>query len=106
MPSGDISYRAFKAPWVGTPSTKPSIAVRKFSGKAVVYVSWNGATKVAKWKVLAGKKASSVHKAAGTASKTGFETTIGTSNAGPYFKVEALDSHGHVLGTSKVVKVR
>ena len=106
MPKGDISYRAFKAPWVGTPMTKPSIAVRKFSGKAVVYVSWNGATKVAKWKVLAGKKAGSVHKAAGIAKKTGFETTIGASNAGPYFKVEALDSHGHVVGTSKVVKLR
>jgi hypothetical protein len=106
MPKGDVTYRALKAKWVGMPGTKAlGVAVRKVGGKPVVYASWNGATQVAKWKVLAGKKAGSATKAAGTASWAGFETPITASNAGPFFKVQALDSHGHVLGTSKVVKL-
>ena len=106
MPKGDVSYRALKAKWTGLPGTKAlGVAVRKVGGKPVVYASWNGATTVAKWKVLAGKKAGSVKTAAGTASWAGFETPITASKAGPYFKVQALDSHGHILGTSKVVKL-
>jgi hypothetical protein len=106
MPKGDVTYRALKAKWVGMPGTKAlGVAVRKVGGKPVVYASWNGATQVAKWKVLAGKKAGSVTKAAGEASWAGFETPITASNAGPYFEVQALDSHGHVLATSKVVKL-
>jgi hypothetical protein len=106
MPKGDVTYRALKAKWVGMPGAKAlGVAVRKVSGKPVVYASWNGATQVAKWKVLAGNKAGSVTKAAGVASWAGFETPITASNPGPYFRVQALDSHGHVLGTSKVVKL-
>jgi hypothetical protein len=106
MPKGDITYRALKSKWTGLPGTKAiGIAVKKVSGKAIVWASWNGATKVAKWKVLAGKTKGKVNKAAGTGTKTSFETEIHASNLGPYFKVEALDSHGHVLGTSKVTKL-
>ena len=106
LPSSDMTYRALKAPWVGLPGTKAiGVAVRKVKGKPVVYASWNGATKVAKWRVLAGKKAGSVTKAAGTGKKSSFETFIHVSNSGPYYKVQALDSHGHVLGTSKVAKL-
>jgi hypothetical protein len=106
MPSSDMSYRALKEKWIGLPGTKAiGVAVKKVGGKPVVYASWNGATKVAKWRVLAGSKAGSVNKSAGAAKKSSFETSIHATNAGPFFKVQALDSHGHVLGTSKVVKL-
>ncbi len=57
MPRSNMSYRAVKANWVGLPTTKPSAAVRHPKGKlSAVFASWNGATKVAVWKLFAGTK--------------------------------------------------
>lgn len=108
MPEGDQSYRAVKAPWSATPSYKPSAAARSAKHKITVYASWNGATTVARWKVLAGKSAKTVKTAAGRAKSSGFETAIHVSAKGPFFAVEAIDSHGKPIpgGTSKPVKVR
>ena len=49
------SYTALKFPWAGTPTQPPSLAVRAGShGGLVAYASWNGATAVAQWRLLAG----------------------------------------------------
>ncbi len=45
-------------------------------------VSWNGATEVASWRVLAGASTSALAPAA-TAAKTGFQTTIAAPVGGP-----------------------
>ena len=72
-------------------------------GAGTVYVSWNGATEVASWRVLAGAPSSSL-RAVVQAARSGFETSIvlpaGTS--GPYLQVQALGAAGQVLGTSAV----
>lgn len=47
-----FAYRAFKAPWSGRPTWPPSMALDKDEG--AVYVSWNGATDVAAWRVVRG----------------------------------------------------
>jgi hypothetical protein len=94
LPGPDISYRARVEPWVGTPDYPPSGAVREGRGIAVVYASWNGATEVASWRVLAGSTVLA------TKTKTGFETAIPVGHAGRGLKVEAIDAHGRVLGTS------
>jgi hypothetical protein len=104
MPRPNISYRTVKANWVGTPTTKPSAAVRHPKGKlSAVYASWNGATKVATWKLFAGKKPGSITGRVATVKRTGFETALRTKNKGPYYQVKAYDSHGKLLGTSAVV---
>jgi hypothetical protein len=65
------TYRAYRYPWVGRPSTKPDVvACPTKGGKTAVYVSWNGATDVCSWKVTSGSK---IHH---TALRNGFETTI------------------------------
>jgi hypothetical protein len=102
-PGVDLSYRVLDQSWVGIPTTVPNAAVRTSKGKPTVYASWNGATQVAKWKVLAGTSSSHL-KAVATANKKGFETSIKLSKSYGSYEVEALDSHGHTLGTSKVVK--
>ena len=66
-----------------------------------VYASWNGATEVARWEVLAGASASSLAPA-GSAARSGFETRIGTSG-GAFVAVRALDAAGNVLGTSRAI---
>jgi hypothetical protein len=104
MPGGDESYRAYRFPWNATPTGAPSIAASAGrSGPATVYASWNGATEVASWRVLAGP---STHQLAAvtTAPWGGFETTIATPAAEAYVQVQALSASGAVLGTSAAVK--
>jgi hypothetical protein len=81
----------------------------------VVYASWNGATEVASWRVLAGSSPTTLAPVS-NAPKTGFETAIplsaaatgataaATATAGPYFAVEALDSAAAVIGTSRTLE--
>ena len=100
-PIPDINYRTYVQKWVGTPFFPPTGAVRNNHGKATVYASWDGATQVASWRVLAGSSANSL-KAIASKNKTGFETTIPLASAFKVYKVQALDSRHHVLGTSGI----
>jgi hypothetical protein len=100
FPGSDLSYRATVEPWVGLPLTSPSGAVRRTSGRTTVYASWNGATQVASWRVLAGNGSGRLTLAA-SARKSGFETAIALHGSYARFEVEALSAAGRVLGTSK-----
>jgi hypothetical protein len=64
-----------------------------------VYASWNGATQVASWRVLAGPAAGQL-TAVKTTAKSGFETAIPVAREYASFKVQALDANGRVIGTS------
>jgi hypothetical protein len=98
------TYRAYRALWSAQPTTLPDIALKTAgSGKLSVYASWNGATEVASWRVLSGVSASALSPAT-TVPRTGFETTATIANASKV-AVQALDSSGSVLATSKVVSV-
>src|SRR5207248_8754121 len=57
LPGPDLSYRAYKSSWVGLPFFPPTGAARNSAGQATVYASWDGATRVAGWRVLAGSSA-------------------------------------------------
>ena len=99
FPGSDLSYRTMVEPWVGLPLTPPVGAVRTTAAKTTVYASWNGATQVVSWRVLAGSSAS--HMAAvGTAAKAGFETAIPLTGEYKSFKLQALSASGRVIGTS------
>lgn len=63
-----------------------------------VYVSWNGATEVAQWRVVTGDNAESATEAA-VVDKQGFETAIPLETAAEYVAVEALDADGQILAT-------
>ncbi|MGN6373175.1 MAG: arylsulfotransferase family protein [Solirubrobacteraceae bacterium] len=102
MPAPGQSYRAYKYPWSATPSYPPSIAVRSARSGETVYASWNGATTVASWRVLAESSAGSLTPIA-TAPKTGFETAIPVSTNATQFAVQALDESGKVLAVSPAV---
>ena len=88
-------FRTYFAEWKGTPKQPPAIAVEG----GTVYASWNGATEVASWRVLAGSSKSSLAPIA-TAQASGFETAIPASGASGYVEVQALSASGQVLGTS------
>jgi hypothetical protein len=101
---GNASYRISTYDWEGHPTDRPDVAVHHKNGKALVYVSWNGATNVHSWVILAGKSRSKV-KPIATARRSGFETAVLVGNTGPYFAVRARDAKGQTLSTSKTVKI-
>jgi hypothetical protein len=100
FPSPDLSYRATVGAWVGLPDYPPSAAARSTSTGTTVYASWNGATAVASWRVVAGTTKNDLSVVA-TAAKTGFETQVSVKGSYPIFEVQALGPHGQVIGTSK-----
>jgi Arylsulfotransferase (ASST) len=101
---GVTSYRAYRFPWVGQPSDAPAIATELASGEKVsVYASWNGATEVATWRVLAGAGPDQLVEV-DSAPREGFETTITVQTGEPYVAVEALDNSGKSLGVSEAIQ--
>jgi hypothetical protein len=102
MPAPYESYRTYRQAWTGTPPTRPSMALARSHGRLTVYASWNGATEVASWRVLAGPTAAAT-TAIATAPRAGFETAIALANApaaGSYLSVQALSATGGVLGAA------
>ncbi|MHB8234956.1 MAG: arylsulfotransferase family protein [Solirubrobacteraceae bacterium] len=98
------NFRTYLAPWSASAPGRPSLLAKAAGAGAIsVAVSWNGATEVASWRVLAGAASSSLAPVA-TAPKAGFQTTLTAQTAGPYVAVQALDGSGSVLGTSATVK--
>jgi arylsulfotransferase ASST len=104
LPDPDTSYRAYVEPWIGTPFFPPSGAARKAKGKTTIYASWDGATQVVSWTVLAGPNAKHLTNVA-THTKSDFETSIRLAHSYKVYKLQALDSKGHVLGTSRAFSV-
>lgn len=96
-----LSYRVLKRNWIGAPKTAPSI-VHQGSD---VYVSWNGATEVAMWELLAADAEISGYAPLASIRKEGFETRIPIPRNMTTLSVRAigLDSHGNVLGSTSVL---
>jgi len=105
LTKGKGNYRAIRERWSGQPVTLPAIAAgRTRRGRVVVWASWNGATEVARWQVLAGTS----ERLRGVASKAraGFETEIAARTGASHVAVRALDADGRVLATSRAVRPR
>ena len=105
MPDGFSSYRAYRAPWRGHPADDPVVAVElDGSGATMAWVSWNGATSVAEWELLAGAGDESL-KAAGRVPRDGFESGLPVPRGAEVIAVRALDRRGRPLGTSRSTNV-
>jgi hypothetical protein len=68
------------------------------------YASWNGATGVARWQVLTGRRRDTL-RPAGTAARRGFETAIPVAAPDRYLAIRALDKSGRPLSGSDTVRV-
>ncbi|KAJ5777280.1 hypothetical protein N7520_000526 [Penicillium odoratum] len=96
-----VSYRIAKGSWVGQPNTNPTGVVAGSS----VFVSWNGATEVAAWRIElwdgVNMKDMKFHPQ-NMIEKEGFETEIKLPSNLPhvYFRVAALDDRGQLLGAT------
>jgi hypothetical protein len=64
-----------------------------------VYASWNGATQLVSWRVLAGLSASHLALVA-AARRSGFETAIPIRGSYATYEVQAIAANQRVLGAS------
>ena len=103
FPVGVESYRVFLNDWSATPPVSElAFTVQRGSapGAFTGFASWNGATAVTTWQVLAGTSGNALQPVL-TAAKTRFETTIPfTASGATQFQVAAYDTNGNLLGTS------
>jgi hypothetical protein len=104
LPHGGQNYRAFRLPWVGHPTDRPRLVTRSTAAGKRLYVSWNGATQVASWQLRAGATAGDLTVRA-TGAKRSFETMLTAPRGARFAAVVALDRHGKVLASSRVVRL-
>ncbi|HEV7585701.1 MAG TPA: arylsulfotransferase family protein [Solirubrobacteraceae bacterium] len=106
LPPGYSSYRAFRFPWDGHPIAIPQTRARLLAARdsTAVFASWNGATNVQSWRVLAGATPAALAPRA-TMPVSGFESSLTLPDPYPYVAVQALGAGGQLLGTSAAVKV-
>jgi hypothetical protein len=99
-------YRAFRFPWSGQPQSPPAVLadVDETGEETIVHASWNGATGVSSWRVLAGKGSRAL-AAQTVIPASGFESSTILSQKYTHVAVQALDSAGHVLATSPTTAV-
>ena len=103
--AGTATYRAFRHEWHGRPRTLPSVVVAAdANGSPTAYVSWNGATDVAEWRLRTGASPTTL-KAVAVARRTGFETAIPVPSPVKFVAVDGLDATGATLAGSKPLLV-
>ncbi|KAJ5312640.1 hypothetical protein PENANT_c007G09327 [Penicillium antarcticum] len=101
------TYRAYKSDFVGRPLTPPDVVASVYgtsetSISTVIYVSWNGATDVARWNFYARARESSESVLIGHVEKTDFETMFIVNGYMDYITAEALDRNGDSMSKSAV----
>jgi hypothetical protein len=106
LPYDMSSYRGFRYPWSATPAAPPSLAaaLNNTGEETIVHASWDGATTVASWRVLAGASRSSL-AALATIPASGFESSAILPRKYAFASVQALDASGRTLASSAVVGV-
>ncbi len=106
MPFDMSFYRAFRFPWQGRPLTPPAVAagLNNTGEETIVHASWNGATGVAAWRVLAGSAPGSL-KAISEIRSQGFESSLTLPKRYSYVQVQALDGTGATLASSVAAHV-
>jgi Arylsulfotransferase (ASST) len=105
LPPQNRSYRYFRFPWSGHPTDRPAAAAERANEEELrVYASWNGATEVSSWEVLAGPRPDQLEPL-GSVARNGFETAMSVQSPHPYVAVRAKDRSGRVLGTTAPKKL-
>lgn len=107
---GAQNFRTYLSPWTGHPSEPPAIAATRGGPEVTVSTSWNGATEVASWRLLAGESPGSL-AAIETVPRSGFETSATLSSPtyvraqALYVETQALSAGGAVLASSAPLRV-
>lgn len=89
-----VSYRGYRVDWTGRPQRPIDYLLEDAAdGSLTCFVSWNGATEIAEWRVIT-DSAGEVARV----SKDGFESELTGIPMAAYMEVQALNSAGQILG--------
>jgi hypothetical protein len=102
LPGDTDTYRAFRQEWEGRPADRPAIAAARAGDAVKVYASWNGATEVTHWELLAGNSRGALTRVA-RVERGGFETALDLPTTAPWVAVRALTGN-RALGTSDAIR--
>ena len=106
LPFDMSNYRAFRFPWSAQPASPPAAvaSLNNTGEETIVRASWNGATEVSSWRVLAGPSLQELQPVA-TFPDSDFESETIVRKRYVYVAAQALDSQGRLLATSPSAKV-
>jgi hypothetical protein len=91
--------------WTGLPRRTPALAAQSQpGGQTEVWASWNGATQVRAWRLLAGSDARHLRAMRRAVPATGFETAVVLARRFRAVAVQALGGNGQVLRRSRVIR--
>lgn len=97
-----FNYRAFREHWIGRPKWPPAVAVEDDT----IYMSWNGATELASWKIMTGPSPSNLTTSSLLVARNGFETSARFDASIGYVAVEAWDRNGTVIGRTGTIDLK
>lgn len=101
----NASYRAARTPWVGTPGGRPALVVRRRGDGIEAWASWNGATRIARWRLLAGPNRRRLGAVGRRVPFTALETELRLAGTPRFVAVQALDARGRELARSAARRV-
>ena len=105
LPPGADSYQAFRSAWSGAPLDRPALAAQRTAGGQVTaWASWNGATALRAWQLLAGSSPRALRPLGAPVARAGFETALRARTAGRYVAVAALDARSRQIEQSRAVE--
>lgn len=106
LPPGSDSYQAFRFPWHGEPLDRPALAAVRRGDRTTVWASWNGATALRRWQLLAGDDPATLAPVGAPIPRRDFETRITAPTTARYVAVRALDAAGLPLAESRAIEPR
>jgi arylsulfotransferase ASST len=106
VPPQADSYQAFRFAWHGDPLDRPALAARRSAGssrRVTAWASWNGATALRGWQLLAGDDPNALVPLGDPVPRRDFETSLHARTDAKYVAVAALDARGRQIGRSRSV---
>jgi hypothetical protein len=106
LPFDMSSYRGFRFVWSGHPRQPPAVLadLNNTGEETIVHMSWNGASEVSAWRVLAGARPGALSPRT-TLAATSFEGLTILPRKYAYTAVQALGTRGQVLAGSRPARV-
>ena len=107
LPLDMTSYRGYRFPWSAQPTSPPAVSANENSTEeeTIVHMSWNGATDVAAWEILAGQSKDALSRQETIPAGEAFEAATSLPRKFAYVAVSALSRSGSVLGSSETIPV-
>ena len=103
--AGVENYRAFRYNWTGLPNEDPAVVALHGDHGTTVYVSWNGDTETAAWRIYSATDDFGSRQLLGQVERKSFETSLHIPNKRiGSVSAEAVDISGRLLVSTATVK--